>query len=596
MARLINAPHLADQPKEPFSALIILAGRKAWQAWNKGKGEEWLLLCSLVEGIDAKQKPVILAEQQLEDISGIRLADPEQRAIMIFQCGELEQTEITGICYNLAKHTKADHVVLYDGAAQMKENLSGYIQQLRTDKSAVEIADKIAPPPKLKEKDGTNVKARAFVKWLNLDIAQHSLDKELYHYTGANWEILPRSELEVKAVQFYDEQEFTYSARSIDSMIDTAKIQAAKMGEQSKELLAFKNGVLNRSTLEFSPHCRENWLTSFIPHDYTNQEENTPHFDSWLNFVADGKEDKKQAILGALYAILTNRHNWQLFFEVTGDGGSGKSVFAQIATMLAGEQNTESGRLVDLDEPRGRENFVNKTLILCPEQSRYGGDGGGLKSISAGDLVNIDPKHKSKFKAVIPAIVLIVNNEPTRFTERNGGIERRRVIFHFDKVVPESKRDPHLMDKIEAEAGGIIYKLIQAFKNPLDAKKALIQQQESAEALEIKMNSDHLTVFCSYFLTSQESNGLGIGNTKTGLPRTHLYPAYLVFTEANNIQNALTLNNFTESLRQGLAQHKNKYPYTRRRITSGAEKGRYITNVHFKNFDEFYNEYIKSNR
>jgi hypothetical protein len=38
MARLINAPHLADQPKEPYSALIILAGRKAWQAWNKGKG------------------------------------------------------------------------------------------------------------------------------------------------------------------------------------------------------------------------------------------------------------------------------------------------------------------------------------------------------------------------------------------------------------------------------------------------------------------------------------------------------------------------------------------------------------------------------
>ena len=585
MARLINAPHLADQPKEPYSALIILAGRKAWQAWNKGKGEEWLLLCSLVEGIDARQKPVILAEQQLEDISGIKIADSEQRAIMLFQCGELDPIEITGICHNLAKHTKADHVVLYDGAAQMKENLSDYIQRLRTDKSAVEIADKIAPPPKLKEKDGTNVKARAFVKWLDLDIAQHSLDKELYHYTGVNWELLQRSELEIKAVQFYDEQEFTYSARSIDSMIDTAKIQAAKMGEQSKELLAFKNGVLNRSTLEFYPHCRENWLTSFIPHDYTNQEENTPHFDSWLDFVADGKEDKKQAILGALYAILTNRHNWQLFFEVTGDGGSGKSVFAQIATMLAGEQNTESGRLVDLDEPRGRENFVNKTLILCPEQSRYGG---GLKSISAGDLVNIDPKHKSKFKAVIPAIVLIVNNEPTRFTERNGGIERRRVIFHFDKVVPESKRDPHLMDKIEAEAGGIIYKLIQAFKNPLDAKKALIQQQESAEALEIKMESDHITAFCCYFSTTEKIDGLFIGNMNMiNSFRTHLYPAYLEFVKANNYAAPLTLNNFSNALRQGFAQHGNKYPFQRKKTNKGTK-----TNVVFKNVDEFLAEYI----
>ena len=52
---------------------------------------------------------------------------------------------------------------------------------------------------------------------------------------------------------------------------------------------------------------------------------------------------KRTLLLAALYVILTNRNDWQLFFEVTGDGGSGKSVFANIATLLAGEQNTESG-------------------------------------------------------------------------------------------------------------------------------------------------------------------------------------------------------------------------------------------------------------
>ncbi|WP_032093371.1 phage/plasmid primase, P4 family [Necropsobacter rosorum] len=596
MSRLINAPHLLDQVKEPYSDLIILAGRKAWQAWNNGKGEEWLLLCSLIEGLEPDQKPVIIGKKQLKDISSICIAEEDQQLIKFFQYGELTQEEKTAICLNLAKNTEAIEVKLFDAAAQQIEDLSGYIQRLRTDKSAVDLADKIVPAPKLKEKDGTNIKARAFVKWLNLDITLHSLDKELYYYTGVNWEMIPRSELEVKAVQFYDEQEFTYSARSIDSMIDTAKIQAPKMGEQAKELLAFKNGVLNRTTLEFSPHCRENWLSSFIPHDYTNQAENTPHFDRWLNFVADGKADKQQAILAALYAILTNRHNWQLFFEITGDGGSGKSVFAQIATLLAGEQNTESGRLVDLDEPRGRENFIGKTLIICPEQSRYGGDGGGLKSITGGDPVNVDPKHKTKFKAVIPAIVLIVNNEPTRFTERSGGIERRRVIFHFDKVVPAKERDPLLIDKIQSEMAGIIYKLIHAFEQPENAKRALRAQQNSDEALEIKMQSDHLTVFCGHFLTTQEKNGLGIGNARTGLPRTHLYPAYLVFIEANNIQNGLSLNNFAEALKQGLAQHKNKFPYARKRITAGIDKGRYITNVHFKDFDEFYNEYLKPNR
>ena len=326
---------------------------------------------------------------------------------------------------------------------------------------------------------------------------------------------------------------------------------------------------------------------SYIPHEYLNSAQNTPYFDKWLEFVSGGKESKKNAILAALYAVLTNRNDWQLFFEVTGDGGSGKSVFANIATLLAGEQNTESGRLIDLDEPRGRENFVGKTLLICPEQSRYGGDGGGLKSITGGDPVNIDPKHRTKFKAVIPAVVLIVNNEATRFTERSGGIERRRVIFHFDKVVPENERDPNIMDKIEREVGGIIYKLIHTFEQPETAKAALKEQQTSDEALEIKSESDHITEFCGYFYTTPQNDGLYIGNAnQVNKSRTHLYPAYLAFAVASGITNTLTLRNFSNSLKQGFAQHKNKFEFSKVKGKYG-----YRSNVHFKNYEEFQNEF-----
>ncbi|OOF88331.1 DNA primase [Rodentibacter ratti] len=589
MARLINAPHLADQPHEPYSDLIILAGRKAWQAWNNGKGEEWLLLCTLIYGLEPGQKPVIIGREQLENISSVRIARADQQLIKFFQYGELTKEEITAICRNLAKNTDAIDVKLFDSAAQQIEDLSGYIQRLRTDKSAVDLADKIAPE-KLKEKDGTNKKARALSKWLNMDLALSTQDRKLYHYDGIRWQMVEEYELVDKAVTFFDEQDFNYSARTIESIIDTIKIQSPKMGTQVKELIAFNNGTFNRATLEFLPHCRENWLTSYIPHDYLNQAQDTPHFDKWLAFVSGGKTEKMNAILSALYAILTNRHDWQLFFEITGDGGSGKSVFANIATMLAGDQNTESGRLIDLDEPRGRESFVGKTLIICPEQSRYGGDGGGLKSITGGDPVNIDPKHRSKFKAVIPAVVLIVNNEATRFTERSGGIERRRVIFHFDKVVPENERDPNLMEKIEREIGGVIFKLIHTFEQPETAKKALESQQVSEEALNIKIQTDHMTEFCGYFYTTKERNGLWIGNARMmGNERTHLYPAYLLFAEASNIKNALSLNNFSSSLKQGLSQHKNNVEYSAARSTGG----KFRSNVHYKDYSEFENNYIK---
>ncbi|MGP1628025.1 MAG: DNA primase family protein [Aggregatibacter segnis] len=586
MARLINAPHLADQPKEPYSALIILAGRKAWQAWNKGKGKEWLLLCSLVEGIDARQKPVILAEQQLEDISGIRLADPEQRSIMIFQCGELEQTEITGICHNLAKHTKADHVVLYDGAAQMKENLSDYIQRLRTDKSAVEIADKIAPPPKLKEKDGTNKKSRAFQKWLNLDMALQRGCREIYAYDGKTWNKQENDDLEEKAVKFLDENEFNYSDSTIERLIKTLKAQLPRMGEMSNDLIAFENGVLNRNTMEFESHNRQNWLTSCIPHKYDKQATDTPLFDKWLSFVSDGNKEKARNILAVLYAILTNRYNWQMFFEITGKGGSGKSVFASIATLLAGVKNTASSNLEKFDDERGLSGLENKTLILCPEQSKYAGDGSGLKSITGGDTVRVRYNYQDPFDVKITALVMLINNRPCSFTERSGGVDRRRVIFDFKKIVPEDERDPHFMDKITLEVGGIIRKVFDSFPEPNDAKKALKAQMESQEALEVKKLSDPLTDFFGYFYTTEQTDGLFIGVTSMGLDkiRTHLYPAYLAYTKAMNIAE-LGLNNFVIGVEQALKQNGNKHDFMKRHTKTGRR-----TNIHFKDFDSFRNE------
>ncbi len=42
------------------------------------------------------------------------------------------------------------------------------------------------------------------------------------------------------------------------------------------------------------------------------------------------------------------------------------------------------------------------------------------------------------------------------FTECNGGIARRRVIFPFNILVKESEKDPHLPEKISRELPVII--------------------------------------------------------------------------------------------------------------------------------------------
>ncbi|WP_439240848.1 DNA primase family protein [Lonepinella sp. BR2474] len=349
------------------------------------------------------------------------------------------------------------------------------------------------------------------------------------------------------------------------------------------------NGILNRTTGEFKPHTRDLYLTNMIPYDYQNNAVATPNFDKWLDFVSDGNAEKSKNILAALYAILTNRYDWQVFFEINGVGGSGKSIFANIATMLAGKQNTASGCLFDLDTARDRAPFFNKRLIILPEQTKYGGSGAGLKGITGGDMLSIDQKYQTRFDAIIKAIVLIVNNEPTMFAEREDGVDRRRVIFKFDKSVPPEHRDEKLTDKLLSEFGGIVRKLLDTFKDPDEAKKLLDAQKDSKEALEVKIASDHITQFCQYFETRELIEGMFIGNAQQAKrEKTHLYPAYCSFISALNINHGLSLNNFSNSLRQGLKQHGNKHEFQKKRTNDGVK-----TNVFYRNFEEFFNEFIK---
>ena len=150
-----------------------------------------------------------------------------------------------------------------------------------------------------------------------------------------------------------------------------------------------------------------------------------------VNTAANQQSDKQERILAALFIVLANRYDWQLFLEVTEPGGSGKNVMAAIARMLAGEDNTTSASIETLESARERASVVRYSLIVLPDQEKWSSDGAGIKAITGGDAVAIDPKYRDAYSAHIPAVILAVNNNPMQFSDRSGGVSRRRVIITF---------------------------------------------------------------------------------------------------------------------------------------------------------------------
>ncbi|PHM46782.1 primase-like DNA-binding domain-containing protein [Xenorhabdus miraniensis] len=393
-------------------------------------------------------------------------------------------------------------------------------------------------------------------------------DSEMvYHYNGTTWETVSDNELRRAMVAIFDKHETPYSPNGINNAIYAMKLQVPVIGEQRQDLIGFRNGVYDLSTQQFTPHQPEHWLMNHNSIEFTppavgeNLPDHAPDFYRWLSHAAGNNENKMNRIKAALFMILANRYDWQLFIEVTGEGGSGKSIFTYIATLLAGEHNTASGNMRALDEARGRYQFVGKSLITLPDQVKYVGEGAGIKAITGGDLIEVDGKYEKQFSTVIKAVVLATNNEPMSFTERNGGIARRRVIFPFNIPVKESEKDPYLPEKISRELPVIIRHLLNEFADQNKAKKLLQAQRDSNEALTVKSNSDPLYRFCGYLITVNEATGMKMGtkNISPRAPRLYLYHAYLSFMEAHGFERPLTLTKFGESLPKIMLEYKKEY-------------------------------------
>lgn len=388
--------------------------------------------------------------------------------------------------------------------------------------------------------------------------------EEICRYENGAWQVMPVQTLRREIAALFQKVRAPFSAAGIGSVLDTLKLMVPQMGEPARRLIGFRNGVFDTTNGTFSPHRRDNWLRTVNSVDYSaprpgeNLADHAPNFYRWLTRAAAHNHDKQERILATLFMVLANRYDWQMFLEVTGPGGSGKSVLASIATLLAGRDNTTSATIDTLESSRERASVVGFSLIILPDQEKWSGDGAGIKAITGGDAVAIDPKYRDAYSTHIPAVILAVNNNPMRFSDRSGGVSRRRVILTFPEVIPAKERDPQLLNKISNELAVIVRHLMQRFASPDEARELLQAQQSSGEALEIKRQADPLVDFCGYLMPLSTPNGLFIGNANIRPinPKRYLYHAYLSFMESRGHQHPLSLTAFGQAVPQTLKEYE----------------------------------------
>ncbi|EFM9283674.1 DNA primase [Escherichia coli] len=559
------APNVKQQSrgiKHKETEVIIFAGSDAWS-----HAKQWQEHDARMAGDN--EPPVWLGEQQLSELDKLQIVPEGRKSVRIFRAGHLEPVMIKAIGQKLAAAGVQDANFYPEGMhVQKVENWREYLARERQN-----LSDGLVIELPVKQKAQLSQMAdseRAQLLAGRFDgICVHPESEIVHVWRGGVWCPVSTMELSREMVAIYSEHRATFSKRVINNAVEALKVIAEPMGEPSGDLLPFANGALDLKTGEFSPHTPENWITTHNGIEYTppapgeNIRDNAPNFHKWLEHAAGKDPRKMMRICAALYMIMANRYDWQMFIEATGDGGSGKSTFTHIASLLAGKQNTVSAEMTSLDDAGGRAaQVVGSRLIVLADQPKYTGEGTGIKKITGGDPVEINPKYEKRFTAVIRAVVLATNNNPMIFTERAGGVARRRVIFRFDNIVSEAEKDRELPEKIAAEIPVIIRRLLANFTDPEKARALLLEQRDGDEALAIKQQTDPVIEFCQFLNFLEEARGLmmgGGGDSVKYTTRNSLYRVYLAFMAYAGRSKPLNVAEFSKAMKPAAKVYGHEY-------------------------------------
>ncbi|HHY9432553.1 TPA: DNA primase family protein [Escherichia coli] len=558
------APNVKQQSrgiKHKETEVIIFAGSDAWS-----HAKQWQEHDARMAGDN--EPPVWLGEQQLSELDKLQIVPEGRKSVRIFRAGYLAPVMIKAIGQKLAAAGVQDANFYPEGMhGQEVQNWREYLARERQN-----LSDGLVIELPVKQKAQLSQMADSeraqFLAGRFDGVCVHPESEIVHVWRGGVWCPVSTMELSREMVAIYSEHRATFSKRVINNAVEALKVIAEPMGEPSGDLLPFANGALDLKTGEFSPHTPENWITTHNGIEYTppapgeNIRDNAPNFHKWLEHAAGKDPRKMMRICAALYMIMANRYDWQMFIEATGDGGSGKSTFTHIASLLAGKQNTVSAEMTSLDDAGGRAQVVGSRLIVLADQPKYTGEGTGIKKITGGDPVEINPKYEKRFTAVIRAVVLATNNNPMIFTERAGGVARRRVIFRFDNIVSEAEKDKDLPEKVAGEIPVIIRRLLANFADPEKARALLLEQRDGDEALAIKQQTDPVIEFCQFLNFLEEAHGLmmgGGGDSVKYTTRNSLYRVYLAFMAYAGRSKPLNVNDFGKAMKPAAKVYGHEY-------------------------------------
>jgi putative DNA primase/helicase len=279
----------------------------------------------------------------------------------------------------------------------------------------------------------------------------------LFHWTGTHWCAIQEDDGEKHAYSWIVRNCRTHaSAENARKAHKAAILWSEKLAETVRSVvIPCVNGYVNAENgcLSLRPADATLGLRHVLACDYRTD---SPLPERFLRFIQTILPDEavRHRVQEYIGYTLTADARYQKAQLWLGSGANGKGVLANIVQALHGKPEA-----IQLDALEGFKLsvLIGASLIYCDEVPRGRINEQLLKSLIAGERIQVDRKYKDPLSIHVRGKWLVLGNHMPSITDHSTGFWRRWDIVPFGVTIPEAERDPLLAERIiDEELSGVL--------------------------------------------------------------------------------------------------------------------------------------------
>ena len=295
--------------------------------------------------------------------------------------------------------------------------------------------------------------------------------------------------------------------------------------DANRYLLAVQNGTLNLKSGVLQAHNKEDYITKISPVSF-DPAATCPTFDSFINGMFDNNQQLVEYVIDVLGYCLSGDINIQRFWIFWGSGENGKSTLMNIAQYVLGEYYYSASTNLLCGDKNEHQTILaalmGKRLVVCAETEkgekfrtqlikRLSGDPTITARFLYKDFIEFERQNKT---------ILLTNNLPI-LTDNGASMNRRLKLIPCTVSVPLAKQNEELGALLQAEASGVLNRLVKGCQRALQSKLKIDPEEVIACTQEYRRESDPIY---NFLVDKTEKN------PDSWILSSVLYEAYEVYT------------------------------------------------------------------